>query len=121
VAQRGCEPAALAACSPTIAARHVGGRRRLVQEHKPIRIELGLRVEPRLASSPYVRMLLLSWVRRPFFRLIPWRAMKRDRPLVLVWTPCSASRSRISRRKRRGSCLDILRIGPACASMRFEV
>lgn len=30
---RGCEPAALAARSRTIAARHVGGRSRLVQEH----------------------------------------------------------------------------------------
>jgi hypothetical protein len=32
-----------------MAARHVGGRR-LVQEHQPIRIELGLRLEPGLAG-----------------------------------------------------------------------
>jgi hypothetical protein len=78
-------------------------------------------LEPRLAGRPNVRTLLLSCVRRPFFQLIPWRAKKRDRPLVLVWMPCSASRSRTSRRKRRGSCFEILRISPACASMRFEV
>lgn len=77
-----------------------------------------MRLEPRLAGRPYVRTLLLSCERRPFFQLIPWRAKKRDRPLVLVWTPCSASRSRT---KRRGSCLEILRISAACASMRFEV
>jgi hypothetical protein len=36
--------------------------------------------------------LLLSCVRRPFFQLIPWRAKKRDRPLVLVRTPWRTDR-----------------------------
>jgi len=45
----------------------LSGRRRLVQEHQPIRIEFGLRREPRLAGRSYVRMLLLRCVRRPFF------------------------------------------------------
>lgn len=64
---RGCKPAALTARSPAIAARHVGGSRRLIQEHQPILVELGLCLEPRLASSPYVCTLLLSCVRRAFF------------------------------------------------------
>lgn len=62
---RGCKPAALAAWRPAVAARHAGGRRRLIQEHQLVRIELGLRLEPRLAGRPYVRTLLLSCERRP--------------------------------------------------------
>lgn len=67
VAKRGCKPAALAARRPAIAARHVGGSRGLIQEHQPVRIELGLRLEPRLARHPYVFALLLSCERRALF------------------------------------------------------
>ena len=118
---RGCEPAALAAWRPTVAPRHVGGSGRLVQEHEPVRIELGLRLKPSFAGGPYVRALLLSCVRRPFFQVIPCRWKKRDSPLVLVCTPCSAKRSRSSRRKRRGSCSEVARISAAWASMACEV
>ncbi len=41
VAMRRCEPAALAARSPAVAARQVGVCGRLVKEHQPVRVELG--------------------------------------------------------------------------------
>ena len=80
----GCKPAALAARGPAMTPRHFGGSRRLVQEHKSVRIELGLGLEQRLARRAYVRALLLSCVRRPLFEVIACYRKKRDRPLVLV-------------------------------------
>src|SRR4051812_38992614 len=80
--------AALAAWRPAITARHAGGSGGFVEEHEVIRIEFGLSLEPGLASRPHIRALLLSCVRRPFFRVTRWRWKKRDRPLVLVCTPC---------------------------------
>jgi len=97
------DPAALAARCPTVTAGHVGGRCGFVEEDEAIRVEVGLSLEPRLARFPHVLLLLLGGVRGPFLRVMPWRAKKRDGLLVLVWTPCSASRSRNSCRKICGS------------------
>ena len=96
------EPAALAARGVAVAAGHVGGGRRLVEEDELVVVEVGLSLEPRLTRRPHVGPLLLSRVLRPFLRLIPWRAKKRDSPLVLVCTPCPARASRNSPRQAFG-------------------
>ena len=96
------EAAALAPQGPTVAARHVGGRGGLVEEDQPVGIEGVLVLEPRLASGPYVFARLLGGVDRPFLRVMPCRAKKRDKLLVLVCTPRSARASRNSCRKMAG-------------------
>lgn len=96
------QPAALAAGRASVAASHVGGGSGLVEEHQRVGVEIGHGVEPSLAISPYVRTLLLSRVDSPFLRLMPWRAKKRDSPLVLVVTLRAARTSRNSRRKISG-------------------
>ena len=96
------EATALAPRGPTIAARHVGGRCRLVEEDQPVGIEGVLVLEPRLASGPYVLARLLGGVERPVLRVMPCRAKKRDRLLVLVCTPRSGKASRNSCRKIAG-------------------
>ena len=93
------EAAALAPRGPTVAARHVGGCGGLVEEDQSVGIEGVLVREPRLTGRPYVLARLLGGVDRPFLRVMPCRAKKRDRLLVLVCTPCSAKASRSSRRK----------------------
>jgi hypothetical protein len=102
VAVRHRRPAPPAAGSPAVAAGHVGGGRRLVEEDQPIRVEVGLSLEPRLPCCPYVLPVLLGRVRRLFLRVIAWRAKKRAKPLVPVRTSRSASASRNSDRKMSG-------------------
>jgi hypothetical protein len=87
------EPAARPAERSSVATDHAGGGRRLVQEHEAVGVEIGHGVEPGLAVGPHVRALLLSRVESPFLRVIPWRAKNRDRPLVLVCTPCVVLRA----------------------------
>ena len=99
---RDCKPAALAPRSPTVAACHVGGRGSLVEDDQPVGVEGVLVLEPRLAGCPYVLARLLGGVDRPFLRVMPCRAKKRDRLLVLVCRPRSAKASRSSRRKIAG-------------------
>ncbi len=117
---RDCKPAALAPRSPTVAACHVDGRGCLVEEDQPVGIEGVLVLEPSLAGRPYVLARLLGGVDRPFLRVMPCRAKKRDRLLVLVCTPCWARASRNSSRQDRrprlvgrqdqvGLCLDPVR------------
>ena len=102
---RDCKPAALAPRSPTVAACHVDGRGGLVEEDQPVGIE-GVRIlEPSVAGRPYVLARLLGSVDRPFLRVMPCRAKKRDRLLVLVCRPRSAKASRSSRRKNAGRAL----------------
>ena len=60
-------PAALAARGAAVAADHVGGGRRLVEEDEHIGVELGLSLEPVLALGPHIRPLLLGGVERVFF------------------------------------------------------
>jgi len=60
------EPAALAARGVAVAAGHVGGGRRLVEEDELVVVEVGLSLEPRLTRRPHVGPLLLSRVLRPF-------------------------------------------------------
>ena len=102
MAVRDSQPAALASRSPTVAACHVGGRGSLVEEDQPVGIEGVLVLEPSLAGCPYVLARLLGGVDRPFLRVMPRRAKKRDRLLVLVCRPRSAKASRSSRRKIAG-------------------
>lgn len=99
---RDSQPAALASRSPTVAACHVGGRGSLVEENQPVGIEGVLVLEPSLAGCPYVLARLLGGGDRPFLRVMPRRAKKRDRLLVLVCRPRSAKASRSSRRKIAG-------------------
>lgn len=49
----------------------------LVDEDQPLRIEIGLSVEPGAAPSQNIRAVLLARVRGLFFRVIPWRRKKR--------------------------------------------
>lgn len=79
--------------------------------------ETVLHREPRLTRRLHFGPLLLSRVQRPFLRVIPWRAKKRDRPLVLVCTHCSARASRNARRKSSGRASSRERSRSACASI----
>jgi hypothetical protein len=56
----------LAAPAPTEAARHVGRRRRLIDEHQFQRIEIELTVEPSPSPRKDVRAALLTRVRGLF-------------------------------------------------------
>ncbi len=96
---------ALAARGAGVAAHHVGGCGGLVDEDQTLGIEVGLAFEPGQSRRLHVRPVLLGGVKRPFLRVIPWRAKNRDRPLVLVCTPRSPSRSRNSRKKICGCSL----------------
>ncbi len=61
------EATALTARGSTVAARHVGGRSRLVEEDQPVGIEGVLILKPSLASGPYVlARLLAAWI-APFY------------------------------------------------------
>ena len=84
---RDSDPTALAARGAPIAASHSRGRGGLVQEDEPVWVEVRLSVKPALTRLSYILSLLLSCVGCPFFRVMPCRAKKRDRLLVLVSTP----------------------------------
>ncbi len=84
---RDSNPAALPARRAPIAASHGRGRGGLVQEDEPVRVEVGLSVKPALTRLSYVLSLLLGCVRCPIFRVMPCRAKKRDRLLVLDLMP----------------------------------
>ncbi|KNY19411.1 hypothetical protein AKJ13_27900 [Methylobacterium sp. ARG-1] len=94
--------AAFAAARASVAASHVGGGRGLVEEHQRVGVEIGHGLEPGLALGFHIRAHLLSRVDSPLLRLMPWRARKRDRPLVLVVTPRAARASRHARKKISG-------------------
>jgi hypothetical protein len=113
--------AALAAWGSAVAAGHLCVGRGLIEKDEPVRVEVGLGLEPCLACGSYVLAFLLSGVERPFLPVIRWRWKKRDRPLVLVCTPGSARRSRHSRRNIGGCASQTDRIRSACASIRCEV
>jgi hypothetical protein len=72
-----------------------------------------LACKPGLAGRSYVLPLLLSRVRRPFLRLMRWRAKKRERLLVLIPIPRACSASRNSRRKICGWAWEVCRMRSA--------
>lgn len=63
---RNCYPAALGARRLAIAARHVGGGRRLVEDYEGVGIEFVLDLELVLVLGPNIRPLLLGGVERVF-------------------------------------------------------
>ncbi len=84
---RDSEAAARAARGSTVAARHVGGRSRLVEEDQPVGTRASWFSNHASRAGPYVFARLLGRVDRPFLRVMPCRAKKRDRLLVLVCRP----------------------------------
>mgnify|MGYP000877088408 CR=1 FL=1 len=68
----------LAAQTPPVAARHIGGGPGLIDEDQPRRIEIGLDIEPLLPSRQDVGAILLRRVSGLFFHVILWRAKKRQ-------------------------------------------
>ncbi|GMA76007.1 hypothetical protein GCM10025880_24240 [Methylorubrum aminovorans] len=61
------ELAALAARGAAVAAGHVGGSRRLIEENELVGVKVGLSRELRLTLRLHVGPLLLSRVQRPFY------------------------------------------------------
>ena len=68
----------LAAPAPTVAARHVGRRRRLIDEHQFQRIEVELTLEPSPPPLKDVRAVLLAGVRGFSLNVMSWRSKKRQ-------------------------------------------
>ena len=75
-----------------MAARHVGGGPGLVDEDEPLRVEIGLGVEPGAPLAQNVRTVLLDRVAGLFFRVIPRRRKNRDSADLDVASPRAASR-----------------------------
>ena len=82
VSERHGHPAALATRSPSVATRHFLVGCGLVQKHEPIRIEVGLTLEPGQARRLHVLPILLGGVAGVFLRVMPWSLKKRDRLLA---------------------------------------
>jgi len=59
MAVRHSDPEPFAPGTPAMAARHVGGRPGLIDEHKTVRVEIELAVEPVLAAFQDVGTVLL--------------------------------------------------------------
>src|SRR5277367_422478 len=68
----------LAAPAPAVAARHIGRRRRLIDEHQFQRIEVELTVEPSPPPLKDVRAVLLARVRGFFLNVMSWRSKNRQ-------------------------------------------
>jgi len=77
VAVRDADAQALAARSAAVGAGHVGLRPGLVDEDQPLRVEVGLALEPGLAPLQDIGAILLAGVRGLFLRVIRWRAKNR--------------------------------------------
>ena len=73
VAVREAHAQPLAPRAASMAARHVRRRPGLVDEHQPLGIEIGLRLEPGPALPQDIRTILLDRVAGLFFRVMPWR------------------------------------------------
>ena len=59
-------PAPLTLRRPAIEARHLGRSACLINKDKPLRIQIGLALEPGFAPTPHVGTLLLAGVRSFF-------------------------------------------------------
>ena len=70
-------PKPVAARCTTVGAGHVRLGPGLVNEDQPLRIEIGLRVEPGLTPRPDIGAILLARMASLFLRVIWWRARKR--------------------------------------------
>jgi hypothetical protein len=68
----------LAAPASAVAARHVGRRRRLIDEHQFQRIEVKLTLEPSPSPLKDVRAVLLARVRGFFLNVMSRRSKKRQ-------------------------------------------
>lgn len=100
--ERDRDPTALSAWSPSITTGHLGVGGGLVEEYEAVRVEIELALEPRQARGLHVLSFLLGGVASVFLRVMPWRLKKRDRLLTPTRKPCSARRSRNSRRNSPG-------------------
>jgi hypothetical protein len=78
---------ALSLWSPPVEARHLGAGGRLVDEDQPRRIKIEPPLEPRLASSFHVAVLLLSGMRRLFLNVMRRRSKKRHSVPMPTLTP----------------------------------
>src|SRR3546814_7623412 len=63
--------AAFASERPTVHPRHLGRGSRLIDEDQPLRVEMGLGLEPSFTFRGYVFAVLLGRVRRLFLRVTP--------------------------------------------------
>ena len=77
MAVRVAHPQALALGATAMAAGHVGGGPRLIDEDKALRLQIDLAVEPALTLPQDVGTVLLDRVAGLFLRVIPCRAKKR--------------------------------------------
>ena len=68
----------LTAPTPAVTARHVGRRRRLIDEHQFQRIEVKLTLEPSPSPLKDVRAVLLARVRGFFLNVMSRRSKKRQ-------------------------------------------
>jgi G:T/U-mismatch repair DNA glycosylase len=89
---------AVAAPAPAVATRHVGRRRRLIDEHQFQRIEVELTVEPSPSPFKDVRAVLLTRMRRLFLYVMSWRSKKRQ--IIDGDTFSPRVRSRVTVRRR---------------------
>src|SRR3546814_928184 len=71
VAVRDRSTAAFASERPTVHPRHLGRGSRLIDEDQPLRVEMGLGLEPSFTFRGYVFAVLLGRVRRLFLRVTP--------------------------------------------------
>ncbi len=76
---------------PAVAPRHIGRSPGLVDEDEPVRVEVGLTVEPGFPPRQDVGTILLRGMRRLFLRVILWRRQNRQSAATLTWAPCAAS------------------------------
>ena len=90
VAMRIAHAQALAPAAPAMAARHVGRRPRLIDEHQFLGGQIELPVEPVPAPLQDVGAVLLGRVPGLFFTEMPWRWKNRDRDEAEDATPSPA-------------------------------
>ena len=102
--ERSRSRAELAASSPTVAARHVGRRCGLVDEHQFQRIEIELTIEPPPPPFKDVGPVLFARVRRLFLNVMSWRSKNRQIIDGDTFSPrVRSKRARISASVRSGS------------------
>src|SRR3546814_14727213 len=68
---------------PTVHPRHLGRGSRLIDENQPLRVEMGLGLEPSFTFRGYVFAVLLGRVRRLFLRVTLCRSKHRCPALIV--------------------------------------
>jgi hypothetical protein len=100
--------------------RHVCRGPSLINEHKPLRVEVKLPLEPVLAVFQDIGTILLLRVGGLFLTDIRCRSKKRHSVEIATETPRPANTSRISFSVVSGFSATSARIAPPCASIRAD-